>query len=240
MDSDEVNSIGDTIEAQQVANVFKTVYNDIISNIELPDHYDLFQLDPSLDSTKPVVMSLPSEVLNIGWLEYNKATTTETYQQFSQITFLPREQFLGIVQNLISTDSDTVSYNLLVDGTNIPLLARNDKHPDYYTTFNNETVVFDSYLADVDTTLQSSKTLGYGKKSRAFLMTDNFIPALDDKHTSLLFNEAKALCFSEVKQITHSKAEKNARKGWIKSQSAKRSVPYGRSQQSDLPDYGRK
>jgi hypothetical protein len=45
MDSDEVNSISDTVEAQQVANIIKTCYNEMISNRDWPHLRKLVQLD---------------------------------------------------------------------------------------------------------------------------------------------------------------------------------------------------
>lgn len=76
MDSDEVNSIGDTIEAQQVVTIIKNCYNDIVSDVEFPDQYDIFQLDPSLDSTKPVTMYIPQAFENTAWIKYNKQKTS--------------------------------------------------------------------------------------------------------------------------------------------------------------------
>ncbi len=76
MDSDEVNSIGDTIEAQQVVTIIKNCYNDIVSGVEFPDQYDIFQLDPSLDVTKPVTMYIPEAFENTAWVKYNKQKST--------------------------------------------------------------------------------------------------------------------------------------------------------------------
>jgi len=59
MDSDEVNSIVDTVEAQQVVAIVKTVYNDILTRGELNVQKTLFNLDASTISTKPVLMTKP-------------------------------------------------------------------------------------------------------------------------------------------------------------------------------------
>ena len=44
MDSDEVDSISDTVESLAVANSGKECYFDIISNLDLPEKVDIFQL----------------------------------------------------------------------------------------------------------------------------------------------------------------------------------------------------
>src|SRR6185312_12537300 len=70
MSSDEVNSISDTVESLQVANIIKQKYFDIINRVELPEHEQLVQLDPSLDETNPVLMFVPDGVSNIRWIKY--------------------------------------------------------------------------------------------------------------------------------------------------------------------------
>lgn len=42
MDSDEVNSISDTVESMQVATILKNCYEELVANIELPEEYTLF------------------------------------------------------------------------------------------------------------------------------------------------------------------------------------------------------
>lgn len=274
MDSDEVNSYADTVESQQVANIIKSTYNDIISFIEFPEQYKLFQLNPSGDPSKPVVMSIPNNYGNLEWVKYNKEGTSTgnvgssqawtspdgltvyfgnseatwssgsatggDYEQFKPITFLQREDFLKQVQSLNDNNPTVTKYTLSVEGVNIPLLCRNDKQPEYYTVFSGKTICFDSYDISVDATLQASKTMCYGKKNPVFILSDTYIPELDDKYFSILFNEAKSLCFSELKQLTNLKAEKASRRGWIKSQKAKDNVPYENAATNHLPNYGRR
>lgn len=267
MDSDNVNSINDTIEAEQVARIIKTCYNDIKSTIEIPDEYELMQLDASGDASKPVVMQIPAAFSNIEWIRYNKkgngssgsssgswtspdgvtvyygpseanfgsAATGETHQQFKDIVYLPREKFLDIVQMFDSNDVKTVTYS--VDG--VSLLAKNDKQPDYWTILDNRTIVFDSYDASVDTTLQAAKTMAYGKKVSSFTLSDNWTIDLDDKYTSLLYNEAESAAFFKLKQMANPIAEKKARQAKIKIQKSKKAAPYGEPAIDDNPDYGR-
>lgn len=274
MDSDEVSSLNDTIEAQQVGKIVKNCYNDIISTIDLPDEFTLFQLDPSLDPAKPVVMYTPAAFEGTQWIKYNKkgnasggsgapsgtwttpdglviyygpaeasfgsGATGATHQQFTDIIYLPREKFLQDTQSFVSTEANILSYSVNVDGTPIPLLCRNDKMPDYWTIIDNRTILFDSYNAAVDTTLQSSKTMCYGKKTRQFVMTDGWVINLDDRYSSLLFNEAKATAFAELKQIQNTKAEKAARLARIKTQKNKQAAPYPEAAIDQIPGYGRR
>ena len=57
MDSDEVNSISDTVESMQVATILKNCYEELVANIELPEEYTLFHLDSSSDVSKLISCS---------------------------------------------------------------------------------------------------------------------------------------------------------------------------------------
>jgi hypothetical protein len=70
LSSDEVNSISDTTESMQVATIIRNKYFDIINRVDLTEHDQLIQLDPSLDPTIPVQMFVPDGVAEIKWLKY--------------------------------------------------------------------------------------------------------------------------------------------------------------------------
>lgn len=70
MSSDEVNSISDTSESLQVATIIKQKYYDIVSRGDLPNHNQLFQLNGSLDQTKPTLMTVPDGIGRIEYIKY--------------------------------------------------------------------------------------------------------------------------------------------------------------------------
>ena len=70
LSSDEVNSIGDTTESQQIANIIETVYYNMASRAELPEHEGLIQLVGADDPNKPVMMTVPAGTSRISWIEY--------------------------------------------------------------------------------------------------------------------------------------------------------------------------
>jgi len=78
MSSDEVNSIGDTTESQQVAEIIRQKYFDIISRVPLPEMEQLVQLDPSLDATMPVLMYVPEGITDIAWMKYYNSNVLDT------------------------------------------------------------------------------------------------------------------------------------------------------------------
>lgn len=240
MDSDEVNSYDDTVESLQVANIVKTVYNDIQARVDLPEHHTLFELNASGDATKPVLMTRPDDVMSIEWIQYDKVMDGDTNPIYTEIKFLPIDEFLRRTDQLDVDATEVESFDLAIDADDITFKYRNDTGPSYYTTFDDDHIVFDAYDSTVDTTLQKDKTRCYGRKEQSFEMSNTFVPFMDRDLQTLLLNEAKVLAFAELKQMGHDVARQWANRGWVKSQKSKRGIDQNRSELNRLPDYGRR
>lgn len=237
MDSDEVNSIGDTVESRQVATVVETVYRNILSRTEFPEHYTVFEIKASGDPDKPNLMTVPKSVDNIQWLKYN----IPEEKRAVDLKYLPPTVFLDYNLNLGQTYRDDItvsSYTIYIEDTSIPVFYRNDDNPYSYTFIPGIGVLFDAVDLRNTDTLQKNNTIAYGRKSYDFELEDDFIPPLDTTHFNLLFQESKALAFAELKQTSHAIAEKSARDSRIHAQRRK-----DQSNQSEfrrtLPNYGR-
>ncbi len=228
MDSDEINSISDTPESLQVVKVIKTVYDDIISRGDLQSNKTLFNFTPSNDTSKPVLMYKPDNIDRIEWLRYNTFLQGDTDAAWRDITFIPIEHFIEQMQMGNVTETNMESFEFVTDGFVFTFYYRNDTAPHYYTTFDDNTVIFDSYDKSVDTTLQSSKTLAFGSKKTTFIEEDSFVPSLQPQQFALLLNEAKSLAWAELKQTSHGKAEQTARRNWRHLQKTKENIPSGR------------
>lgn len=227
MDSDEINSINDTVESQQVVQVIKTVYDDIISRGDLTSNKAPFNLTPSGDSAKPTLMSKPENIDHIHWVKYNTVLLGDTDPVWSEMTYLPFIDFVEYTQRYNPSETNVGSFNFSANGFVVTFNYRNDTAPNYYTTFDDNTVIFDAYDSEVDVTLQSSKTLCYGSKTTEFVEEDTFVPALQPKQFALLLNEAKSLAWVELKQTPHAKAENTAHRNWRHLQRTRQNTPDG-------------
>lgn len=242
LDSDEVNSINDTTEALQVANLIKTVYNDIISRANLPEHFDLFELDPSNDPDKPTMMLRPEGLMNLLWLKYDKRLVDDTESNYQVVKYLDPKSFSDIFLTYKNQNvGDIIKYTISTsNSSSIEIVGLNNKWPDYYTCYDDKTVIFDSYDASVDTTLQKNKTMAYGEFEAVFKLEDDFVPDLDSRQFSLLLNEAKALAFAELKQTGHEIANRNSKRSWVTLAHQKQSLPANVPFFNKLPNYGRR
>lgn len=234
MDSDEVNSISDTVEALQVATVLKDVYFELTSGMDEPSFENLLALNASIDVTHPTYMSLPSNVKNIKWVKYNYMTGGNV--DYHDIKYLTPEDFIIMTNNASGMSSILVCTDA---ASGAQLVIQTNKNPSFWTTFDNQNVIFDSYDADIDDTLQQSKVLCWGQLIPIFSIEDNFIPVLDADMFPQFLAEAKSVCFVNFKQVSNSKSEQQARRQRVRRQNdlwrMNQRQPYNRT-----PDYGRK
>ena len=109
MSSDEVNSISDSSESLQVATIIKQKYYDIISRGDLPNHNQLFQLNASLDSTKPTLMTVPDGIGHIEYIKYYDSNPLDS----SDVSIDTHGLNVDIVPSVVSfTSSSTVTIAL--------------------------------------------------------------------------------------------------------------------------------
>lgn len=207
LDSDEVNNISDTVEALQVAQILKTTYFNIIDGKDWPHLYQFFQLEASGSTSKPTHMRLPDSAINLEYIKYNKKETGGAYDKYIDITYKTPVEFMKLLDE---RHSDGTNILVVTDATGISMNILNDQAPTYYTSFDNEHVIFDSYDSAVENTLMSSKTQGYGKVYPEWTSTDSFVPDLPVQSFSYLLNEAKAVAFVVLKQAPNPKAEQHA------------------------------
>lgn len=207
MNSDEVNSINDTPESLQVAQIVKTTYFEIIDGGEWPHLRRIMPLDALGDLTHPNYMKLPADVNKIYTIKYDCKKVTSTYSEYKTITYLEPLDFLDYVMQRKSNDSrvDTIT-----DFSGVDLFIMNDVAPTYYTSFDDEYIVFDSYDSAIDTTLQASKSQIYVKRVPTWTHDDSFYPDLPPESFSLLVAEAKSTCFNAIKQMPNQKEEQKA------------------------------
>lgn len=202
MDSEDVNSINDTIEAQQIASVVEDTYYNIIAARDLPEHNKLMTLTAMSDSAKPTHFKYPSDTKHIERVEYNIGTVAK--KDFREVEYIDPVVFLD---RMDETGLLVETY----DG-NLDIFVRVDQPPRFYTSFDDEYIIMDSYDSDVEATLQSSKIRAFGSTYPAFSQVDSFEPDIDNTLMPYLLAEAKSTCFSLFKGGSDPKVEQAARR----------------------------
>ncbi len=226
MDSEPVNSINDSIEAQQIASVIEDTFYNFISAREIPEHKQLIKLTSLSDNTRPTHFLYVGK--QIEWFRYNIDETGGV--NYREIKYLEPTDFMFV--NTYSASNSQIVYDA-VAGTN--LVIRNDTMPSYYTSFDDEHIVCDAYKASVDSVLQTSKTQAYGTVYPVFSQDDDYEPDLDETLIPYLLAESKSVCFSLFKAGSDPKVEQAARrlKSYIQNDM------YRTKKQNKRPNYGR-
>lgn len=215
MSSDNVNSINDTEESLQVARVVRTTFFEIISSADWPHLKEIFQLTGLGDTSKPTHMRLQTAISKVESVRYNKSTAGKT--ELADVIYISPEEFLTMQAGL---DSASTSNVLVTDVTGIQFVVNKKSMPSYWTSFDDDYIVMNSYNSDIDSSLQQSKTLCVGYKEPTFSLLDSYTPDLPSKAFSLLLAEAKSVCFNTLKQQPNAKEEQRVRRqrSWLGSE----------------------
>jgi hypothetical protein len=233
LDSDSVNSINDTIESQQVAQVVRSCYEEISSNRNWPHQKKLIQIDASGSVSKPNYLKLPDSIKEMVSFKYDCVKSGSSKIQYKDIIYKHPDEFLYLVNN-----RDNTLDNMLVvtDFSGIKLTIVNNQAPSYWTSFDDEYIVCDAYDSTIEATLQKSKTQVLAYVESSWVHEDDAIPDLPSEAFSLLTEESKSTAFLTLKQMANQKAEQKASRQnrWLsrKAWKAKGGVRYD--------DYGRK
>lgn len=207
MDGDEVNSINDTIESQQIAQIVKTTYQEITSNRNWANQSKLIQLDASGDLSKPNYLKIPDDVKEVLFIKYDKITTTNPRILMQELRWKEPDSFLRLVSSRTSTDTHVQQ---VIDFNGTKLLITNNLPPTYWTSFDDEYVITDSYDVGVEATLQKNKTQCMAYVEKSWTHSDEFVPGLPSEAFSALLEESKSTAFFTLKQMANQKAEQKA------------------------------
>lgn len=233
LETDEINSINDTIESQQIAQIIKTSFFEMVGNRNWSHLKRTFQLESSTSDAHPTHLKVQELVKELLFFMYNKRTVTDTKDKYKELTWYEPEEFLRKTNNRDSSQDNVI---LVSDFGGIDFYIKNDKAPEYYTSFDDSYLVCDSFDEYVDDTLQTSKTQAVGYMEPVWEHLDGAIPDLPSEAFPALLAEAKSTAFFVLKQQPNQKAEqKSARQQrWLsrKDWTIKGGVRY--------PDYGRR
>lgn len=233
MEGDEVSDIDDTIESSQVAQIIKSTYYDLVAELGITGHSELFKLTAFGDVTNPTKMQVDDDVSEIFWIKYNKKTDVALADVYAEVTYLDPISFMDYTNGRDSTASNIQK----VTGQGADILIRNDRAPKYWTSFDDKIIVMDAYDSTLESSLQQSKTQAYGIKEPTWSAVNSFVPDLPANTFPLFLASAKAQCFFDLRSEVHAREEQKIRKHKIRFQTTKRRIKDSRT--IGGPDYGR-
>lgn len=233
LNADEVNSITDTEDSEQVARIIKATYLAIVSKNNWPHTRRALTILARSNTDFPTHMLIKEELKELVSINYNKAKVGEVRKRYTPIKYLFPDEFL---RKTNTRDNTSAEVDVVIDDSGIELLISNNKHPDYYTSFNDNDLVFDSYLSTVDSSLQVSKVQAQGFIIPEFLLEDSFVPDLPADAFSLLIEESTSRAQFKMRQFVDTKAEQESGRQRRTMSQKSWSVNSG----NRFPNYGRR
>jgi len=234
-DGFRVSSIDDTIDSQQVAAIAEKVFHDIVSEVFNSSlSRSLVQLAALADSTKPNYLKLPDTVLNVegNQVMYNIATGgVNSTLKFKEIPFMTPSDFLNELGQRSTNQPNT---EIITDFSGYRFVVQNTTAPQFFTSFDDAHLVFDSYDSIVDSTLQSSKSGIVTAQQRSFTNSDTYVIDLPEwfhtgyqnaviSEASMALREEALPSIARMARLAVLRARKKLRVG-----SHSRKVNYGR------------
>ena len=213
LDTDEVNSITDTVESLQIAEVIRETYYEQFNNIYIPELQGLFKLSSVNLIESPNYLSIPEDVNKIFWIKYKNFRADETFQP---VEYIHPEEFMNRQLMFNASGSNIILTRDINSG--VEYYIRSDVPPQHFTMFDDEYVVFDSFDLAYETTVEGPNAICFGCKSPVFEMQDDFVPPIDGSLFPLLLAESKATCFINIKQVSSAKEERKASRQRIRMQ----------------------
>ncbi len=207
MDSDEVNSISDTEESLQVAQIIKTTYFEMIDRRDWP-HLSKFSILNSVgDTSRPTHLGTPDNLSKLEWFKYNKKKVGETRNRYVDIQYLYPDEFI------LRTNDRNLDKANVVEVSDYGLAkfqVFNDRQPTYYTSFDDNFIVLDAYDSVIESSVQGGNTQVRIYTIPSWTVSDVFVPDLPMEAFSGLLAESKSVASFKLDDTVDQKAEQQA------------------------------
>lgn len=234
LDSFNINSLNDTEEALQVAGIIKTTYYKLIESRDWSFLERYERLTALGDLTQPSKMKLPTDVYKVDWIQYNKETDTSTDDDFVDLVYLSPEDFLMMTDERSEADSDV---DKVTDSdTNLVIKIKNDKMPEFWTSFDDNNIWMDSYDSSEQDSLTAARTRAKVFIEPSWTLSDSFVPTLPSRLFNVLLEQSRSRAVFSLRQTTDALADRDARIAYFKAINKEHRVGGGRT----FRNWGRK
>lgn len=203
MESNNVNTVGATIESVEVLRIMEEVFFELMAYGEWPHLEELRQLESISDSTRPTYLRIPEAVATVKLFKYN----------MENLEYLTPLEFLNM-----SHERDVSLDNVeeLSGFNGVQLLVVNDEDPKYWTSFDEEYIVTDAYDSSKASILEATKSVILCKATPAWEVTDEFIPDMPQEMFPTYLAKVKSRAFLQLKREQSIPDERQASVGMSK------------------------
>lgn len=234
IDSLNFNSIGDSPEAEQIANIVLGVYNDLVTDIDSISAYTFADIIPDPDG-KAWKWWLPTAVTELNTIEVDTATSPEV-ASYIKLKYLHPEEFLRRFSAKHTTgDERYISVPIGNEGTFANYSLNRTAWPTYYTSFDNISIVLDA-VKSMQPLSPTKFRLLVNQAHILDVVPNELAPiGLTPEAERYLVSESRSRAFDWIAQAPNAKSEYEAR---MRKRKLSRANSRTRSK-TRFPDYGR-
>ncbi len=211
--SDEINSISDSVESTQIAEIAQDAYYELMNQSEWPHLFNLQQLESIADADHPNYLRIPDAVVRIDQIKYDNTDplgAAPLLIDIRDVEWLEPELFLDMTQAR-NTERDDVA--TITDFSGVRYHILDEVFPDWWTSFDDEFVVFDAFDSGVESTLQGNKSQALVKNLPDFVIADATVADIPAHMFQMWIAEVKATASLYMRQEISPKDEQRARRG---------------------------
>ncbi len=211
--SDEINAINDSPDAEQIAQMAQDAYYELMNQREWPHLLNLKQLESIADSTKPNYLRIPDDVVRIDQIKYDNTDplgAAPLLVEINEAVWCEPERFLNMTQGRNTERADVTT---ITDFSGVRYHILDDHKPQFWTSFDDEYVVFDAFDEDIDSTLQGNKSQALCKIIPDFVIADSTVADMPAHIFQIWIAEVKSTAMLYLRQEISQKDEQRARRG---------------------------
>jgi hypothetical protein len=212
--SDTINAIGDSPEAEQIAQMAEDSYYDLLNQHEWPWLKQLTVLESIADAARPTYLKIPSAVTRIDQFKYYYTDEVDPdvgdLALFRNIQWLEPMDFVNYVQAR-NTQSTDVQVMTTFQGIRLPII--NTESPTYWTSFDDKYVICDSFDSGIESTLEGNRSQVLAKVIPDFTMSDTFMPDAPPQFFQAWMNDVISTAFQYMRQEAAPVADRKSRRG---------------------------
>lgn len=196
LSSDEIESIWDSTESEQVLGIVRYCYNFLMTEREW-EHQKSGLVTSPYGTLYPTHCKIEDNVHKVNFVKYNVKKAYEDRDQYRPVQFKDVDSFLRYTNGRNSLSDNIQS---ITDFSGIQFLIKTDADPSYYTSFDDKFIVFDSYDSTSSDTIMSSRIQGSVYLKREWRDEDNFVPDMPEEFFPLLITTATRMAMINLKQ----------------------------------------
>lgn len=234
INSDEVTTLAEnTVEINDITDIVLDTLEDIVSRGEFEFLRDRpMQLEAG---TNILELTIPSTVKRVQTVKYRREEGGQQ-SEFRTLKYMYPKEYINHLQKNRPTDAntDTVTVN------GVEIYPRNNRPPRYWTSFNETTIMLDSYDA-------AQNAAGIDATDSAILATiyldftgsddETWVAPIPESLFPLWLQESTAEAAVKLRQVEDPRAERKARRSYV--QQLRQEPVTNRDEGSQEVNYGR-